>query len=1274
MGRGRGRHGEEAAAQARSAAPAVSGAASFFKAWVSLTYLSGRRLRLGVPVAPNLPGAAAASPRGRSIPLDLVTRPEVPQAVPILPTQFSQLDGADVPLMVTKDALDGASVHTSIKANRPKDRLASWIKRGARGSALVLTPVPSGARRSRDASQLSGGLGDPTKLPARLLALLLLAFFLSLVGASSAFASAEGTPAWRIRPEAIPTNVAPGGTGLLELHIENIGDAPSAAGTPTTVVDHLPQGMIATQAAAVRAESIVLEPAGLWAQCEISEGGHTVTCVYQAGATVAPFAITPDGSGDYPGGDLEPASDNHHMAPPVGIEVQAEPLASGMLVDTATISGGGAPAEASASTPVEVNSGLAPFGVTSLNQSSTNRDGTPATQAGSHPYETASTLTFASLPPFGGESDEVDRARDVSVELPQGFVGNLTVVPRCSRADFDAHVNLNPELQTPDCPSDTQVGTATVSLSSNLTSQLAVYNLVPPAGIPAQFGAAFSKFVGLLNAQVRPTAGGLYSVVVTARDIATGGVTAVNVSLWGVPADPSHNALRLAPLESEPHPGNDVPSDVASRAFLREPTSCGTPQMLSASAVSWESPLATSPFPGASTDAQGNPIALAGCAKLDFSPSIKLTPETSATDTPTGLEANLRLPQDEDPNGLAEADLKSAVVTLPPGFTLSPSAANGLEACTPAQIGIGSIYEREAPPACPPASKLGTLEVTTPLLPQPLHGEIYLASQESVEGALFAGYLVVDDSLTGVLIKLPGRFELGGQAGVKGLQPGQVRAIFQNSPQFPFSDLKLKFFGGPHASLVTPQSCGSAAAAAEVTGWNGTVAFPNSNSLTTDTGCTKTFSPSFVAGMSSAQAGAFAPFTLNLSRSDSEQQLLDLTAVLPPGLQAKLAGVPECSDADANAGTCPESSLLGTVDIASGPGPEPVHVHGTMYLTGPYRGGPFGEVVEVPAIAGPFDLDENGKPVVVRGSIRVDPVTAQGLVVSDPFPTELRGVQLDERSVEVDIDRPGFMFNPTSCGALSTTASVSSTQSAVANVSSPFKATGCSKLPFKPAFSISTESRATKRDGAALTVKLSEKPGEANIHKVDLQFPTALPSRDTTLQQACTEQQFAKNPAGCPKGSVIGIAKAVTPVLSVPLVGPAILVSHGGASFPDVEVVLQGQGVTIVLDGKTEIKKGITYSRFDTVPDAPVTSFETRFPTGPYSIFGAYIKKSPNASLCGTALKIPTILEGQNGSVLKETLKIGVTGCPKPHGTKKEAKASKHSKRRQTISTRRAGR
>jgi hypothetical protein len=662
-------------------------------------------------------------------------------------------------------------------------------------------------------------------------------------------------------------------------------------------------------------------------------------------------------------------------------------------------------------------------------------------------------------------------------------------------------------------------------------------------------------------------------------------------------------------------------------------------------------------------------------SQQSFSPSIEVTAETSVTDTPTGLEMNLRVPQNEDPNGVATARVKEAVVTLPFGLTLSPSANDGLEACSPAQIGIGSVQESERPPACPAASKVGYLEVSTPLFEHPLQGEIYLAQQEKVQGALVGVYLVVDDPATGTLVKLVAHLELGGQQGVSGLEPGQVRVVLDNEPQLLFSDLKLVLSGGPHALLVSPQACGNASASSAITGWNGTVATPFSNVLSTSSGCTQGFSPAFTAGTTDNQGGAYSPFNLTISREDGSQRLGLINVTTPPGFLGNIAGVTICPNSGIEAAerrdqpgdgaleqadpSCPAGSDVGTVTATVGPGPDSVSATGHEYLAGPYKGAPFDLVAVTPAISGPFDLGV----VVLRQGLYVDPHTAQATVKSDPLPTVIDGVPLDVRSVAVHIDGVGannkFIFNPTSCAPLAVTGTLLSTSGTNAAISSPFQATNCASLKFKPEFVVSTEGKASKAAGASLDAQVTYPNAPegtyANIKSVKVDLPKQLPARLTTLQKACLSATFEANPATCPTASVVGSAKAITPILTSPLAGPVYLVSYGNEAFPNVEIVLQGEGITMTLVGNTNVKKGITSNTFKTIPDAPISSFELKLPAGPYSVLAANGSGNSRWDLCGQTLAMPTAITAQNGAVLKQSTKIIASGCPKPKQAKTAA-------------------
>ena len=486
-----------------------------------------------------------------------------------------------------------------------------------------------------------------------------------------------------------------------------------------------------------------------------------------------------------------------------------------------------------------------------------------------------------------------------------------------------------------------------------------------------------------------------------------------------------------------------------------------------------------------------------------------------------------------------------------------------------------------------------------------------------------------------------------------------MTATFDENPQLPFSDLKLRFYEGPRAALITPPTCGNHVPDVRLTGWNGATVLPSVTPFPIVSGCEAPgFSPSFVAGTTNNPAGSFASFVTTVTLPDGDQPIDAVTVKTPPGLLGMLSQVPLCTEAQAAQTACPAASLIGHVTAVAGPGPDPVTVSGgQVFLTGPYKGAPFGLLIVVPAVAGPFNLGN----VAVRATINADPHTAQITITTDPLPTILQGIPLDIRAANVTIDRPNFIFNPTSCAPLSSSATIASSQGASVLLSSRFQAADCASLAFKPKFTVSTQAHASHTKGASLHVKLALTPGQANIAKVAVKLPVQLPSRLTTLRLACVAAVFEANPANCPAGSIVGTAKGLTPVLPVPVSGPAYLVSHGGEAFPDLVVVLQGDGVRLDLVGNTSIAHGITSSTFASVPDAPVSTFELNLPEGPHSVLGPNLPAKANGNFCSTKLVMPTTITAQNGAQVVQSTKIAVTGCPKV--VTKKAKKAKKAKR-----------
>jgi hypothetical protein len=717
-------------------------------------------------------------------------------------------------------------------------------------------------------------------------------------------------------------------------------------------------------------------------------------------------------------------------------------------------------------------------------------------------------------------------------------------------------------------------------------------------------------------------------------------------------------------------------------------------------------------------------LGVSGCNTLPFAPTIEVSPDVQSASTSTGLKVDVLVPQEVSSNaaGLASSAVKDITVALPEGVTVNPAGGNGLSSCATGQVGFTKAVKLnpaaepenetdlftptlpeplspgmnlEALGFCPNASKIGTARIVSPLIKDPVVGSVYLASQNANPfGSLLAAYIVAEDPVSGTIVKLPGRISLCEAAGevLDGLTcaaPGQLITEFKNNPQLAFEDAELHFFGGERAPLATPPHCGPYTTSASFTPWSQTPAVPSTSTFNITSGpnggpCpgpTLPFSPSLTAGTTNINAGSFTPLTTTISRADGNQDMQSVQLHMPAGLSGILAGVPLCPKAQANEGTCSPQSQIGETTVSAGVGNDPVSVKGgRVYITQGYKGAPFGLSIVNPVKAGPFDLEhDTSNPaqnpacdcVVVRAKIEVDPTTAALTITTDStgphaIPHLIDGIPVQIKAVNVTVNREHFTFNPTNCNAMSLTGAITSDEGASSPVSDPFQATNCATLAFKPGFAVSTTGKNSKANGAALKVRLTYPKApfgsQANIRSVKVELPKQLPSRLTTLQKACTNAQFQTNPAGCPQASIIGHAKATTPLLPVPLEGPAYFVSHGGEAFPSLIVVLQGYGVTLDLVGTTFISKtGITSSTFKTVPDAPVGTFELTLPQGKFSALAA------NGNLCTSKLAMPTEFLAQNGAKINQSTSISVTGCAKKKAltrAQKLAKALKACKRK----------
>jgi hypothetical protein len=947
---------------------------------------------------------------------------------------------------------------------------------------------------------------------------------------------------------------------------------------------------------------------------------------------------------------------------PIDIPVKVEPGLHGVVTNHVVVSGGGA-----TSSLVDDGQALAgaeppPFGPLAFELGTVDAGGIPAVLAGAHPAGLTQDFAMPNAyavrtPGSSARAFPVQEIKQIIVDLPVGLIGNALAAAKCPLYNV---TNLKGNLSQ--CPSASKVGKLALVEPGGAETELKIFNVTPERGYAAEFAVYLPTVQRalLLYAKVVGSGANTRVRIISSPQSGVAADDGISLTFFGNPAEVNGSAI--TPL-----------------AMFTSPSDCGAPGFTSTLYMdSWQQParLEASGEPDL-TDPNWKRISSAsprvrGCEALHFEPSLSFAPEAghSLADEPAGYESVLKVPQTTDPAALATPPLKTTVVTLPPGVAISPAAATGLAGCGAGANGIGLEDELEAsqPGHCPEASKIGEVEAATPVLEEKLKGAVYVAQPTcggpgeatcteagAEDGNVFSVYLELGSEASGVHVKVKGTVEVGGNGNRNGLALGQVRTTFAETPQQPLSELRLKFDGGPRAVLANPQSCGVITSTGVLESWahrpapgekegtpNVTTHFPFSIS-----GCEEKFAPAFSAGSVNARAGAFSPLSVTFSRQDREQDLAGVTTRMPPGLVGKVAGIPECGDADAAAGTCPGATRVGSVSASAGSGPAPLWQTGSAYFTGPYKGSAFGLSLVVPAKAGPYNLGD----IVVRASLAIDPQTAAVTVVSDPLPRSIDGVPLRVKTVNVTIDRDAFTLNPTNCGEQAIGATIVSTQGTSSPVSSRFQATNCAGLKFTPKLSVATGHNYSKANGASLTFKIAYPAGalgsQSWLKLAKFDIPKQLPARLTTLHEACLASVFDANPAACPAPSRIGIATVHTPVLPVPLAGPVYFVSHGGAKFPDAVMVLQGDGVTVNVTGETFIngKTGVTSATFRAVPDVPFEDVEVKIPTGKFSEFTGNLPASAHGSFCGQNLVMPTEFVGQNGAEIKRNTQVAVEGC-----------------------------
>ena len=847
------------------------------------------------------------------------------------------------------------------------------------------------------------------------------------------------------------------------------------------------------------------------------------------------------------------------------------------------------------------------------------------TQAGGHPDLTIRFKNGNRNQPFIPGSCMCNGIKDAIVETPTGFIGDPHSTPQCTTAQFSQDL----------CPADSQVGIAAPAVEltdgcsfypegecPSVPLPVPLYNLVPAPGQAGLLG--FKAFI--LDFPVYtvfgPRTDSDYGLTATVKGITQFlSLFEFEQVLWGVPAAPIHDAQRyrkggFIPME----PGQ--PSNSPERPFLSSPTNCSGGLTSTFRTVSYDliEHSKTIPWPTPT-----------GCDQLNFNPSLSAQPSSRDADSATGLDVSLKVPQNESPETPSGSELRSTTTTLPEGFSINPSAADGKTSCSNAESRFGTLEEAQ----CPEFSKVGTVSLLSSALPGPIQGGIYLG--EPKPGERYRLVATADGYATHV--KLLGTTRPDPRT-------GQLVVTFENLPQSPFTEFDMHFFGSERGLLATPEQCGTYAVNSVLAPWASEL--PNQTStqfFSIDSGpggspcpgATRPFKPSFRAAGTSNGAGAYSPLSLYVSRPDGDQNLNTIGAKTPPGLAATLKGIPYCPQATLSAianplysgvaeqisPKCPAASQVGVSSSGAGAGSRPYYAAGKVYLSGPYKGAPLSFTVVTPAVSGPYDLGN----VVNRVPISIDPTTAAVTAVSDPLPQIIEGVPLRLRSVLLNLDRKNFTLNPTSCEPFEVTGAITGDQGAMVEPQSAFQVANCDTLDFEPKLTAKLAGPTRRGGNPALTATLTQDPkGAANIARAVVTLPHSEFLDQSHIRTVCTRVQFAAD--ACPAASVYGRARAISPLLDKPVEGPVYLRSSSH-ELPDLVAALEGpaeQPIAIDLVGKIDSVGGGIRTTFAAVPDTPVSKFVLSMQGGKKGL----LVNSRN--LCKATNRATAKILGQNGA------------------------------------------
>jgi hypothetical protein len=438
-----------------------------------------------------------------------------------------------------------------------------------------------------------------------------------------------------------------------------------------------------------------------------------------------------------------------------------------------------------------------------------------------------------------------------------------------------------------------------------------------------------------------------------------------------------------------------------------------------------------------------------------------------------------------------------------------------------------------------------------------------------------------------------------------------------------------------------------------------------------------------------AQVSGGHPFTgvTDFTVASTTPPVSNVRVDIPPGLVSNPLATPKCSDSQLTSNSCPNNTQLGIVKLEAALGPVNVFVGASVYNMPTESSHCSGYVSDYS-----FNAPAAGRVDICGSVLRQPPYNLYFTIVTPPGAATVsstlifwgmpgdsghnpqRGWVCGPTIAPCTPPSPGssspsgtpFLTNPTSClpaGAVSTLALTGGGQTATATSPTPVPAINCTSLPFSPKLKLQLKGGNQTAVGKhpTLIANLTQSPGQANIAGSTVTLPLTLALDPNNSSHVCAP--LAAFNDTCPSKTLIGSARATTPLLNQPLTGKVYLVQGIGCTshqpptlqgtctsgqplriLPALLVTLRGGGAALDLHAQTSTPHSKFLSTtFFSLPDLPVSTFQLKINGGKRGI----LVVTGHRSLCKSGRQVASsVFTGQSGKKAPSKIKIK-TPCKK---------------------------